>query len=476
MTGIIRRFLIILLTGSFLGFLQASPFEITIEGIIPGGEGKEIRLLEYGDLISYRENPIESTTCDETGQFTFSFTRFEPQYVFFRIDHARMGMFVEPGENYKLLFDSIDFGALDDRINPYLNPWYFDFEIDGHQINTSINDFDDVLYDFLSENFRSIQRGRNQKAFTSFLHLTDSLYSDTENTYFKNYLRYKLGYYLHVSNIRSFMDIYKEFFLGQPILYQNTQYMNLFNTLFETYIFAGSRRISGYDLRYTVNDLGSYHALMDSLGKDTILRNEAFRELVMVKGLQDMHGNPDYETRKVEDILRYVEENSKFPQHRVIAKNIVYQKNYLLQGSPAPPFQLTDDNGDTLNIPEKFSGKYLYIGFWASWCENCQLDFIALKELYENFGDDLEVLTISTDRHLHQYRAFLNQNQFPWPDFHFDENFKLLDDFQVRSLPAYVLIDREGNIVSFPAQRPSDDLFSWLEWLIARDKRNLRRN
>jgi thiol-disulfide isomerase/thioredoxin len=464
------------MTGIFVGVLNASPFDITIEGIIPGGEGKEIRLLEYGDLISYREIQIEATTCNKNGGFSFSFTRFEPQYIFFRIDHARMGMFVEPGENYQLVFDSINFSALDDKINPYLNPWYFDFELADSSLNSTIDDFDDLLYEFLSENFRTIQRGRNQQAFTSFLNLADSLFSDSENTYFRNYFRYKLGYYLHVSNMRTFTDMYKEFFMNKPIQYQNTQYMNLFNTLFETYIFAGSRRISGYDLRYTVNDLGSYHALMDSLGKDTLLRNEAFRELVMIKGLQDMHGDPDYETNRVEHLLKYVEENSKFPQHRIIAKNIVYQKNYLVQGSPAPSFQLINNNKDSVNIPEDFSGKYLYIGFWASWCENCQLDFIALKELYENFEADLEIVTISTDRHINQYEEFLTQNQFPWPDYHFGYNFKLLDDFQVRSLPAYVLIDRKGDIVTFPAQRPSDDLFSWLEWLVARDKRNMQQN
>jgi len=474
MVDLIRRFFIFLIVGSLSVVLNAAPFEIIVDGIIPGARGKEIRLLEYSDLISYRENQIGAAICDETGQFSFSFTRFEPQYVFFRIDHARMGMFVEPGENYSLVFDTINFNALDDRINPYLNPWYFDFEIEDSQLNALIDDFEDVLYEFLSNNFETIQRGRNQDTFTSFLQLTDSLFSGTENTYFENYFRYKLGYYLHVSNIRTFANTYREYFMDQPLRYQNTQYMNLFNTLFETYIFAGSRRISGYDLRYTVNDLGSYNALMDSLGKDTILRNEAFRELVMIKGLQDMHGNPDYETDKVEGILMHVQGNSKFPQHRIIAQNIIHQKNYLVQGSPSPPFQLLGSGGDTIYIPDDFAGKYLYIGFWASWCESCQLDFIALRELYDKYGDDLHVLTISTDRHMADYHDFKSRNSFPWADFHFNYDFKLLDDYQVRSLPGYVLIDREGNVINYPAQRPSDDLFGWLEWLIARDKRDQR--
>lgn len=474
--GLINRFFLFLLAGFFLGVLNASPFEIVIEGKIPGGEGKEIRLLEYGDLISYKENKIDATLIDQQGNFIFTFTRFEPQYIFFRIDHARMGMFVEQGEKYKLVFDSINFNALDDKINPYINPWYFDFEIEGSQLNSSIDDFEDVLYDFLSENFKNIQRGRNRQAFTSFLQLTDSLFSDSENEYFQDYTFYKLGYYQYVSNIKTFTDIYKEFFLNRPVKLQNTQYMNLFNTLFESYIFAGSRQIMGNDLRYTVNELGSYYALMDSLGKDTILRNEAFRELVMLKGLQDMHGNPDYQTSKVEGILKHVEGNSKFPQHRTIAQNIVYQKRYLTQGSPTPSFLLSDNTGRAISIPEEFAGKYLYLGFWASWCEGCQLDFIALKELYKKYGDNIEIVTISTDRHLDHYKEFVTQNEFPWPDYHYNYQFELLDDFQVRSLPAYILIDRDGKIVNFPAQRPSDDLVSWLEWLLARDKRNPDRN
>jgi peroxiredoxin len=463
-------FFFLLLTGNIF----ASPFQIKIHGTFPGAQGREIRLLEYGDQISYREIEIASTTIDEEGAFTFSFSRFDPLYVFFRIDHARMGLFIEPGIEYTIGFDPVDFDRLDDRVNPYLNPWHFEYRVTNPDpnLNTRIDDLEDVWYDFLLENFVTIQKSRNLPLLQTLVQKTDSIYGHVENQYFKDYFRYKFAYYQQVANLKRFHDLAGEYILNQLVLYSNTQYMNFFNTLFDTYIFAGSRRITITDLRHTVNNLNSYHALMDSLGKDTILRNEVIRELVMLKGLQDMHGNPDYHQANVESILEYVEQNSKFHHHRNIAGNILYVKRNLKAGTDAPSFVIFDNSGNAMRIPEDFRGKFLYLNFWTSWCESCQLDFVALNEVFSRFSDHMEVINISSDRHAMAYESYVTRNTLPGRIAWFNRDFRLLDAYMVRSLPAYVLIDRDGKIVQYPARRPSDDIVTWMEWLLLQERRS----
>jgi peroxiredoxin len=454
-----------------------NPNRIDINGIFPGAEGKEIRLFEYEDMISYREKEVASAVVDVNGRFQLTFNRRFPQYAFFRIDHARMGFFIQPGNSYILQFDRVDFNGLNDKINPYLNPWHFNYTITtpANSLHANIEELDDVLNTYMTANFNQIQRNRNRNAFQEIKNRTDSLYGKIENPFFKDYYKYIYGYYNHITNTQRPLEIMRNYILNQEVLYHNPQYMNLFNTVFDTYIFAGSRTISLSDLRHTINTLNSYNALMDSLGKDTLLRNEVIRELVMLKGLQDMHGNPDYHKANVENILSHVVSNSKFPQHRVIARNILYQKRYLAAGTPAPSFTLIDDDGKTIKFPEDFRGKYVYIGFWTSWCETCMLDFVALREMRTKFGDDVMFLGVSTDRHLADYQRFIRSQNPPGKNLYFQQNFRLTDAYQVRSLPTYILLDREGKVVNYPARRPSDDIISLLERLLHQERRSIRR-
>lgn len=452
--------------------VDAANFDISITGNFPGAEGKEIRLMQYGDLITYREMAIDAAIIDEEGKFSFTFSHFEPLYVFFRVDHARTGMFAEPGKEYHIEWEPVDFSRLDDRINPYLNPWSFSYTISekNGNLNREIDEFEDELHKLLAEQFVVMQTTRNAGLLENIREHTDSLFGTVEQGYFRDYYRYTYAYYRQVANLSRFSSLVQEYLLNQPVMYHNTQYMNFFNTVFDTYIFGGSRSISGYDLRYTINELNSYHALMDSLGKDTILRNELLRELVMLKGLQDMHGNPDYRKANIENILVWVKENSKFPQHKIIAGNILYLKNHLHEGSEMPSFVLYDDTGTAVKLPDDFRGKYLYIGFWASWCESCLLDFIALQQIYQDHEDDIAIVAISTDRDKQAMERFTRQHEFPWKTLHFAGDFSLLDTYQVRGMPLYILADREGKVIGFPARRPVGELKTQIEWLLHQER------
>lgn len=452
---------------------QAADFRIEISGTFHGAEGNTIRLMEYGDLITFRELEISSTVIDSAGNFVLSFERFEPRYVFLRIDHAKMGLFVEPGKAYALQFDPVDFALLDDTRNPYLDPWYFGFKTEGSGafLNSHMDAFEDLLNDFLLENFARIHSSRNRQIFDEFRQKADSVFGDIDNDYFRNYYEYKFAYYYRVANLERFQEQMRNHLLNRPVLYHNIQYMNFFNTVFDTYIFAGSRNISLWDLRYTINELNSYHALMDSLGKDTLLRNEVVRELVMLKGLQDVHGNPDYRKSNVEHILGWVANNSKFHEHRNIAENILFTKKYLQNQEPSPAITVYDKDQRLVNIPDDFKGKFLLLGFWATWCESCLLEFIAMDELYKKYSDNFEFISISTDRNKNIYEAFLKSTGYPWLNYHFGKDFRILDAYQIRNLPTFVLIGEDGQIIDFPARRPSEGLVTHFEWLLFQ-KRN----
>ena len=178
----------------------------------------------------------------------------------------------------------------------------------------------------------------------------------------------------------------------------------------------------------------------------------------MLKALQSMHNDPDYRQQNVESILNYINTHSKFSEHRAVAGNILFERNNLVRGVTSPSIVVYDNNGNPVRIPDDFQGKFIYLGFWASWCESCMLEFIALGELFEQYRNDIVFINISTERNPVIFDAYLNSTDHGWLDFHFRHDFRILDVFKVRALPTFVLFDTSGNILDYPALKPSDNL------------------
>ena len=457
-----------------VSFATYAQNEVSLKGNFPGAEGRTLRVFHYADQITYLKKEIDRQVIDSLGDFSFTLRLNATENIFFRIDHARMHMFVTPGEEYFLQFDPVDFSEMKDQGNPYIDPWYFSFDIlkPKDDLNARISNFDDRFHDFLSENFVRMQKSRNFRMLDQFRVQMDSVFGDITDPFFMNYYTYKFAYYYRVSGSISPVRQIETYILNEDILYNNTQYMNFFNAVFASYIFAGSRSLQYGDLTYTINQLNSYNALMDSLGKDTILRNELLRELVLLNGLNEIYGKNEFNKQNVKSILHHINENSKFFRHREIAGNILHQKTYLSEGSPAPSFELSNSEKNKVNIPDDFMGKFLLLSFGTSNCQSCIIESYAMDELAEKYKDQFAFLTIMTDRHEKDFLDYVQAHKFGWPHLYFNHRFDLLDDYRIRAVPFFVLISPEGDILRYPAPYPSKELINTFDYLLFQKRRN----
>lgn len=139
----------------------------------------------------------------------------------------------------------------------------------------------------------------------------------------------------------------------------------------------------------------------------------------------------------------------------------LYVKTNLAKGKPSPKFANYEDFERELVSLDDFLGKYVYIDLWATWCKPCTAEFPFLKAAEEKYHDkNVEFVSISIDR---------EEDYFEWHDmveaeglggvqlFAKDKTFT--DAYRVNSIPRFILIDPEGNIVDNNAPRPSDPKF-----------------
>jgi thiol-disulfide isomerase/thioredoxin len=128
----------------------------------------------------------------------------------------------------------------------------------------------------------------------------------------------------------------------------------------------------------------------------------------------------------------------------------------------------------------QFKGKVIYLDTWATWCGYCQQQFTWLPELKQRFGKDLVYLYISIDEDSKASEWKHMAGFFKLEGNHYrvgnsGENYRrLLAIFGKKEtdrfgIPAYAIINRQGEVVANNAFRPGDkeQLYQQLQQYLA---------
>ncbi len=138
-----------------------------------------------------------------------------------------------------------------------------------------------------------------------------------------------------------------------------------------------------------------------------------------------------------------------------------YQRRLLLAaGRKAPGVTVRDHTGQPVSLSD-FKGKVVYLDFWASWCGPCMAQVPANAALKQNFaGKDVVFLYISIDNNEASWKKALAANPLlsasgvhTW-DKGFQGNTP--SAYQVDTIPAYFIIDRNGRLANGCAPRPGE--------------------
>ena len=134
--------------------------------------------------------------------------------------------------------------------------------------------------------------------------------------------------------------------------------------------------------------------------------------------------------------------------------------NKLKSGQPFPPFEgVVDMNDKPISFEQlNLKGKMLFIDIWATYCPDCRKELPALETLQQTYkGKPITFVSISVDRDKEAWKTMVKEKKLNGIHLYASpetkELFKKLYD--LRSIPRYMLVDKEGNIISINAPMPS---------------------
>jgi thiol-disulfide isomerase/thioredoxin len=125
-------------------------------------------------------------------------------------------------------------------------------------------------------------------------------------------------------------------------------------------------------------------------------------------------------------------------------------------GAPSPTFAYTDINGKKVTL-EDFRGKYVYIDVWATWCGPCCGEIPHLKELEHHFAKkNIAFVSISCDRDKSAWEKMVKKEKLGGIQLHNGGDRTFMNDYMVKGIPRFILLDREGKIINSRMTRPSN--------------------
>ena len=124
------------------------------------------------------------------------------------------------------------------------------------------------------------------------------------------------------------------------------------------------------------------------------------------------------------------------------------------RGAPLQDILGVDLNGDSLRVSD-FKGKITVIDFWATWCGPCKEEMPYLKQLETDYGEQVNFVSIAAWCKEDEWKPMASKFGLEHNLFVSKEQMDQLEQYQITSIPRYMVLDAELKFLDIQAPRPS---------------------
>jgi thiol-disulfide isomerase/thioredoxin len=150
--------------------------------------------------------------------------------------------------------------------------------------------------------------------------------------------------------------------------------------------------------------------------------------------------------------------DGQFDQIKEMAKQSIESKK--MNGKPSPVFDYANHKGGRTKLAD-LTGKLVYIDVWATWCGPCIGEIPSLKKVEAQYHDkNIEFVSISVDdlKDNEKWKNMVTKKELGGIQLFADNSWSsdFVKAYGINSIPRFILIGANGDVISADAPRPSD--------------------
>lgn len=446
-----RTFLAILLIAPLWTVAQTA----SIKGMAPDYPGAQVLVYTPADHLSEKQVVTASTLADEEGNFSVNLDITEITSVMFYIDHVTGSMLVQPEANYEVFFPPLE----QEQVRSFSGTATVELvftKLPRGDVNAKISDLNYAVDSFLIANVALIGSRGFPPKLSAFQEQMQLRFGKTREPYIADHLRYTLALTEFSSRAYTRLDLFKRH-LADASLAPHPVFFDFLRAYFQQYFKRFESNYGTDQVKPALEKSSPGAELLKLMEKDDLLQQDTLREMVAVHALMEAF-HSGLPKRGITKALEYLGQNGQTSYIRSAAENAIDVLTSTAVGYDAPELSYKNQFNETVSLKD-FRGKYVYLEFMATWCTECARDQSLLPDLRQEYGDVVEIVTVVIDSPREEYQTHVSGNQhFEWDVLYDDSGYKSRNQYNVRAVPTYFLIDPEGKLVLSPAPSPTDGI------------------
>jgi len=408
-----------------------------------------MRLFVYEDLINETGILLDQSHTDKQGNFILEGTvkQILPARIYVGLEYV--DLILTPNATYDV-----------DIIIPEQkeNVSYFEKELPTLRVKRASDQglyrqviySEEIINSYLIEHFNQIYRGRQLRYIDSIQNTILREVPDIKSDYVKSHNRYKIASVRLGISSDGGKKIIRDYYDGQPVLYTQSAYIDLFKELFDGYFSS-----SAYDSHRLNEAFAQGPAEFKSyLGTDPLLANNPrLAELITIYNLQKLCYAERGTSALAKEHLNHIKAQTKYPEHKTIISDFFTRFNRLAAGATAPAFTLKDSKGKGVSLSDYKNGMVL-LQFVDGNSPVNERQFAELRSLHHQWQDTVQILTIARSDKMALFKQQFEEKRQDWPLLDLGDNILLLEAYNIRTFPEYILITKGNKIGEAPAPSP----------------------
>lgn len=400
-----------------------------------------VRVFVYDDLLVRESSKRAETRADSEGRFSLSLPLKGINEAVLAVDLERVDMILKEKSSYNveiIIPENDKTISYFDRVKPELRI----ISADDGNLQEKTHIADNVINGFALDNFNRIVRQKRHDLLDSLDVSLDEALGGYGSAWLDNHIRYRKASLIQALYADGGKRIIREYYEGNAVLYDCPAYFDLFAEVFKNYFHSRQFDITQFRVAY----YDSFETFCNYLKTDRVISSDArLGELVIIWNMLQLYYELPVDRELIMEYFAEMKSKTPFAEHKVIIDDIARQVTRLAPNTPAPAFTLNSADGRKVSLAD-YKDYVVVLQFVDDLSPLMMNDFYSLRETAGLWGGNVKILTIAPSEAKDDYARMFRKEGITWELLDRGDNMLILEDYDIPTFPAYVII-RRGNLM-----------------------------